>query len=152
METKRTTQKFVDVRGAIITGVVVLIMSVLLFIAHQWVWGGLTLVLGGWVTWRILTHVPTKDDHPTNRSDISKAETANRFQPLEWEPVQSASDAEALLTTKFGERGWHTISGTVAISAPIQFVVEATDGTTKIVTAAGQVIADERSTNDEKGE
>ncbi|MFD1440003.1 hypothetical protein [Lacticaseibacillus hegangensis] len=151
METKRTAKKFVDVRGAIITGIVALILGILLFIAHQWLWGGLTLVLGAWITWHILTHVPTKDGHPTNRSDISQAETANHFQPLDWEPVKSAQDAEALLTSKLGDRGWHTVSGTVAISAPIQFVVAASDGTTKIVTAAGQIIADDGSETNEEG-
>ena len=151
METRRTAKKFVDVRGAIITGVVVGIMVILLFIAHQWVWGALTLVLGGWITWHILTHIPTKDNHPVNRRDISAAETANHFQPLDWEPVQSAQDAETMLTAQLGDLGWHTVSGTVAISAPIQFVVEAADGTTKIVTAAGQIIADNRSDTHEEG-
>ncbi|MFD1393628.1 hypothetical protein ACFQ3L_08635 [Lacticaseibacillus jixianensis] len=140
METKRTDKKFVDVRGAIITGTVVLIFGVMLIIAHQPVWGIATLLIGGGITWRILTHTPTSTQHPTTRAEISAAETANHFQPLDWEPIKTAQDAEALVTKQFGELGWHTQSGTVAVSAPIQFVVAAVDGTTKTVTAAGEIL------------
>lgn len=150
METKRPESKFVDVRGAVITGIVVLIFSILLALAHQLLWAALTFLLGAWLTWHILTHRPQTSARPTSREDITAAEIKNNLQPLDWEPVKTAKAAEQLLTDQLGDLGWQTQSGTVAVSAPLQFVVQASDGTRKTVTAAGEILSEEDDSHDDK--
>lgn len=136
-ETKETR----DLKGAWITGIVGVILAVLLMVAHQVIWGVLTLVLVAAIVWHILRQPAAKSGLPTDRATITELEQKNGHLPLAWEPITSAAAAESLLTEKVGACGWHTESGTVAVSSPIQFVVTNQDGQRYVVFATGEYTA-----------
>lgn len=136
-ETKETR----DLKGALITGIVGVILAVLLMVAHQVIWGVLTLVLVAAIVWHILRQPAAKPGLPTDRATITELEQKNGHLPLDWEPITSAAAAESLLTEKVGDFGWHTESGTVAVSSPIQFVVTSQDGQRYVVFATGEYTA-----------
>ncbi len=136
-ETKETR----DLKGALITGIVGVILAVLLMVAHQVIWGVLTLVLVAAIVWHILHQPAAKPGLPSDRATITELEQKNGHLPLDWEPITSASAAESLLTEKVGDFGWHTESGTVAVSSPIQFVVTSQDGQRYVVFATGEYTA-----------
>lgn len=133
-ETKETR----DLKGALITGIVGVILAVLLMVAHQVIWGVLTLVLVAAIVWHILRQPAAKPGVPTDRATITELEQKNGNLPLDWEPITSAAAAEGLLTEKVGDLGWHTESGTVAVSSPIHFVVTSQDGQRYVVFATGE--------------
>lgn len=133
-ETKETR----DLKGALITGIVGVILAVLLMVAHQVIWGVLTLLLAAAMVWHILRQPAARSGLPTDRATITELEQKNGHLPLDWEPITSAAAAESLLTEKVGDFGWHTESGTVAVSSPIQFVVTSQEGQRYVVFATGE--------------
>lgn len=74
------------------------------------------------------------------RSEITAAEVANHLRPLSWEPIKNADQAVAYLNSKLGDHGWFVSHGSVGMSAPIYFSLDATDGSYPIqqVFATGQ--------------
>lgn len=74
-----------------------------------------------------------------SRDEITNQEKQNGNRPLSWEPIKSAQQAEALMTKKYGNKGWTTSHGTVAMSSPIYFSEQDSDGNIYMVYATGDI-------------
>ncbi len=74
-----------------------------------------------------------------SRDEITNQEKQNGNRPLSWEPIKSAQQAEALMTKKYGNKGWTTSHGTVAMSSPINFSEQDSEGNIYTVYATGDI-------------
>lgn len=74
-----------------------------------------------------------------SRDTITKEEQDAGNQPLSWEPIKNAQQAESYMTQKYGDKGWTTSHGTVGMSSPIYFTEQDSSGNMYMVYATGVV-------------
>lgn len=90
-----------------------------------------------------MSSTSSSNDNHGDRNQITTQEAQNNNQPLDWEPVKNAQDAENLMKQKYGDQGWHTVHGSVGTSSPIYFAETNNNGQNYYVLATGQITQDE---------
>lgn len=90
-----------------------------------------------------MSSTSSSNDNHGDRNQITTQEAQNNNQPLDWEPVKNAQDAENLMKQKYGDQGWHTVHGSVGTSSPIYFAEANNNGQNYYVLATGQITQNE---------